>query len=269
MNSSSFFRWLNLLSLDVVLIALAWQEVFARTATVTLRWEERAFLAISIWIVYVIDHWLDAMVDLRSTVVFFSNKAPRHHYVRSHRLLLGSLLVLASFANVWLLWHLGLKLLIAGMGLAVITLSYLVFNSFFLRQGRWLKGREIVISIIFSAGCALVAVVQGDRSWLLLPWIMAFAAVALINCTLIARMERETPISLLAPKMFFSLRSVLYLLLFLVLFAFPFPSMIKALCWSLIGLAFIPMVGGRWGYEVASLAADQVLFFGALLSLLM
>ena len=54
-----------------------------------------------------------------------------------------------------------------------------------------------------------------------------------------------------------------------IVFAFPFPSMIKALCWSLIGLAFIPMVGGRWGYEVASLAADQVLFFGALLSLLM
>ncbi|MEI6416720.1 MAG: hypothetical protein WCO92_03265, partial [Verrucomicrobiota bacterium] len=186
----SFFRWLNLLSLDVVLIALAWQEVFARTATVTLRWEERAFLAISIWIVYVIDHWLDAMVDLRSTAGFFSNKAPRHHYVRSHRLLLGSFLVLASFANVLLLWHLGLRLLIAGMGLAVITLSYLLLNHFFLRRGRWLKGREIVISIIFSLGCAFVALVQGDRPWLLLPWMMAFAAVALINCTLIARMER-------------------------------------------------------------------------------
>lgn len=264
----SFFRWLNLLSLDVVFIALAWQEVFARAAAVTLRWEERAFLAISIWIVYVIDHWFDSMADVGSTAVFFSNKAPRHHYVRSHRFLLGSLLVLASLANVWLLWHLGLRLLIAGTGLAVITLSYLSLNYFFLRRKRWFKGREIVISIIFSTGCALVALVQSDRSWLLLPWIMAFAMVALINCTLIARMERETPVLQLAPKWTFSPRSVLWLSLFLVLFVFSFPSILKALCWSLVGLMLIPAIGRRWGYEVASLAADQVLFFAALLSLL-
>ena len=314
MNSFSFFRWLNLLSLDVVLIALAWQEVFARAAFVTLRWEERTFLAISIWIVYILDHWLDSMADAVSSAGFFSNKAPRHHYVRSHRFVLGSLLVLASLANVWLLWHLGLRLLIAGMGLVVITLSYLVINTFFLRRGRWFKGREIIISIIFSVGCSLVGLVQGDRPWLLLPWIMAFALVALINCTLIARMERidffrnstsdancgvapvlasssinytlsrcapEAPgtsspeaslernlVLPLAPKIFFSPRSVLCLLLFLVLFAFPFSSIIKAFSWSLMGLALIPMIGRRWGYEVASLAADQVLFFGALLSLL-
>lgn len=264
----SFFRWLNLLSLDVVFIALAWQEVFARTVAVTLRWEERAFLAISIWIVYVIDHWLDSMVDVGSSVGFFSNKAPRHHYVRSHRLLLGSLLVLASLANIWLLWNLGLRLLIAGIGLAVITLSYLVLNVFFLQRGCWLKGREIVISIIFSIGCALVALVQGDRPWLLLPWVMAFAVVALINCTLIARMERNVSIVELAPRWIFSSRVILFLFLFLDLFAFPFSTMTRALCWSLAGLSLIPMIGRRWGYEVASLAADQVLFFAALFSLL-
>ena len=209
------------------------------------------------------------MADVGSSRGFFSNKAPRHHYVRSHRLLLGSLLVLASLANVWLLWHLGLKLLIAGIVLTLITLSYLLLNSFFLRRGSWLTGREIIISLIFSVGCALVGLVQGDRPWLLLAWMMAFALVALINCTLIAEMERETPILQLAPKLIFSLRSVLWLILFLLLLVFPFPSMIKALCWSLMGLALIPMIAGRWGYEVASLAADQVLFFGALLSLLM
>lgn len=265
----SFFRWLNLLSLDVVLIALAWQEVFARAANVALRWEERTFLAISIWIVYIIDHWFDSMVDLHSTAGFFSNKAPRHYYVRSHRLLLGSLLVLASLANVWLLWHLGLRLLIAGMGLAVITLGYLALNHFFLRRGRWLKGREIVISLIFSAGCALVALVQSDRPWLLLPWMISFALVALINCTLIARMERSALVLQLAPQWIFSLRPVLWLFLLLALFVFPFPLMVRALCWSLMGLMLIPMMGQRWGYEVASLAADQALFFGALLSLLM
>ncbi|MEI6416403.1 MAG: RsmE family RNA methyltransferase [Verrucomicrobiota bacterium] len=82
-----------------------------------------------------------------------------------------------------------------------------------------------------------------------------------------ASLERNLVLPL-APKIFFSPRSVLWLSLFLILFVFPFPSILKALCWSLVGLMLLPMIGRRWGYEVAALAADQVLFFGALLSLL-
>ena len=264
-----FFRWLNLLSLDVVFIAVTWQEVFARAAHISLQWEERAFLATSIWIVYVMDHWFDAMIDTGSFAGFFSNKAPRHHYVRSHRLLLGGLLVLGSLVNIWLLWHLGFRVLIAAIVLVLITLSYLALNHFFLRQGRWFKGREILISIIFSAGCVLVVLVQSDRPWLLLPSVIGFAVIAFINCTLIARMERAVLISNLAPKLFFSLRSVFGFCLIAVFLSFPFSSIARAACWSLMGLAFIPMIAQRFGYEAASLAADQVLFFGALLSLLM
>jgi hypothetical protein len=264
----SFFRWQNLLSLDVVLIALAWQEVFARTAAVTLRWEERALLAISIWMVYITDHWLDAMMDLRSTAGFFSNKAPRHHYVRSHRWLLGTLLLIASLANGWLLWHLELRLLIAGVVLAVITLSYLMLNHFFLRQECWLKGREILISIIFSIGCALVALVESNRHWVLLLGVMAFSGVAFMNCTLIARMERNVFIFELAPRWTFSLRWVLVSCLWMVFLSFFSPAIVTALCWSLLGLVIVPIIARRFGYEVASLAADQVLFFAALFSLI-
>jgi hypothetical protein len=315
-----FFRWLNLLSLDVVLIALAWQEVFARAAAVTLRWEERALLALSIWMIYIIDHWLDAMTEPSSPVDSFSkqsknlfsrfteaanncvasvlaslsidytlsrsapstpcssspsatlktgsNKAPRHHYVRSHRLLLGLMLVSALMVSCWLLCYLSFYLLIAGMVVAIVTLSYLVANHFFLRRGLWFKGREIVISVIFSLGCALAGLLQAKQPWLLFPWVMAFAVVALINCTLIARMERNVLISALAPQWTFSPRWLCLLSLFLTLLAFFLPSIIGALCCSLLGLSLVPMIGRRFGYEIASLSADQVLFFGALFSFL-
>ncbi len=264
----SFSRWLNLLSFDVVLIALAWQEVFARTATITLRWEERTLLAISIWMVYITDHWLDGIIDLGSTVAFFVNKAPRHYYVRSHRLLLGVLFIIALLANVGLLWRLGLRLLIAGSILALISLVYLVLNHFFLRRKQWLKGREIIISIIFSVGCALVPLVQSHQPWLLLPWVVAFTAIALINCTLIARMERQVSIFELAPRWILSLQWMLGFCFIIIIISFFSPDMIRALCWSFMGLGFIPMIARRFGCEIASLAADQVLFFAALFALI-
>lgn len=263
-----FFRWLNLLSFDVVLIALAWQEVFARTAAVTLKWEERVILAIGIWIVYIIDHWLDSVTETFSTTVFLSNKAPRHQYVRSHRSLLGSLLVLASLVNICLLPHLSKNLIIAGSLLACATTGYLLLNHFFLRRGDWFKGREMIISIIFAIGCSLVAVVKSYQPWGLLLWIIVFAVVAFINCVLIARMERKVSIYELGLRWNFSPRMILGFSLAMMLLSFFSPAIARALCWSALGLATIPIVARRFGYEVASLAADQILFFAALLSLL-
>ncbi len=258
-----FFRWLNLLSLDVVFIALAWQEAFARTAAVTLHWEERLLLATAVWMVYIIDHWLDGTVYASD-----SNNAPRHHYVKTHRFLLSGGLLCALGLVFLLLLHLSWNLILAGILLACITTTYLVINHFFLRSGFWLKGREIIISLIFSIGCALAPLVQSHRSWLLLPWIMAFSIVAWSNCTLIARMERKVSAAGLAPKWMFSLHWVIGLCCLLLFCSFFVPIIGRALCWSFIGLAFIPMTTKYIDYEVASLATDQVLFFGALLALL-
>ena len=61
-----FLRYFNFLSIDAVLIALTWQGVFARTVDVTLTWQERTFLGISVWIVYILDHLLDASRQFKS-----------------------------------------------------------------------------------------------------------------------------------------------------------------------------------------------------------
>lgn len=262
----SFFRGLNLISLDVVLIALAWEEVFARAVHTNLQWEERAVLAISIWMVYVADHWVDIMVDAHD--IDASNKAPRHHFVRSHTLWLGCFFILALLMNVCLLKYLSKNLVIAGIFLACGTAGYLMLNYLFVRRGHWLKGREIIISIVFSIGCGLVAIVQVHQTGLLWLWIMVFSIIAFINCTLIARMERKIPIMRLAPKYFFSPGLVLGFCLITLFSSFFIAPVLKAFCWSLVGLAFVPMTAKRFGYESASLAADQVLFFAALFSLI-
>lgn len=250
----SFFQWLNFLSLDVVLISLAWQEVFARTAGISLKWEERAALALSIWMVYIIDHLADSMLPVSQTITSTYNLncreatyAPRHQFVRSHGILLGGLLFLAVVASIWLLGHLSRELLIAGRMIACGTAVYLALNHWFLRHGRWFKGREVLISLIFSIGCALAPMIQSNRPWLFLPWIAAFAAVAFINCTLIARMERKVNVLALAPRWTFSPQWVLCFCLVMVFLSAPFSVIVRALCWSLGGLVTIPSLAQRFG----------------------
>ncbi len=267
----SFFCRLNILSLDVVFIALVWQEVFARTAHVVLKWEERSVLAVSIWIVYILDHWLDTKApsqNLAATDISFSNKAPRHHYVRNYARAFRVLIILAFSTNICLLPFLSWRLLVGGAVLAFATLVYLLLNYFFLCRHWWLKGREIIISLIFSFGCALAAAARSYRPGLLLPWIIIFAIVAFINCTLIARMERKVSLLELAPPCTFSRQWIFLFFLVALLLSFSSSIIIKALCWSLIGLSTTPLLARRFGYEGASLAADQALFFGALLSLI-
>ena len=257
-------RWLNLLSLDVVLIALAWQELFVRTAVVSLQWEERALLALPVWMIYIIDHWLDATMPLSCRNGSLFQRAPRHSYVGSHPLLLGMLLLLASLAILWLLQQLSPRLLLAGIVVALLTFCYLGINTLLLQHGSWLKGREIVIATIFAVGAALVALVKTDQPWMLLPSIVGFGVVAFINCTTIARLERGS----ILPFPSSLLRILIGGLFLFSLFSFFCSPMVTALCWSVTGLAIIPIIEQRFGGEIASLAADQILFFAALFTLL-
>lgn len=230
--------------------------------------EERAVLALSIWIIYIVDHDLDSLVSISPTINFAVNKAPRHDFVKKHRLLMRGGVLLALLINLFLVVHLARNLVIAGVILGAATAVYLVLNHFFLSRGAWLKGREVMISLIFSIGCALAAFVKSDHLWVMLFGVFAFAIVALLNCTFIARMERCVSFDALGlSPFFFSQRSLsLYAIIFL--FSFFSPVIVKALCWSLIGLALIPILARRYGYEIASLATDHVLFFGALFSLI-
>ena len=56
-----WWRWPNLLILDSPLLALIWQEQFARVAGVSVGWGDRVLLFCCIWLVYWADRALDAV----------------------------------------------------------------------------------------------------------------------------------------------------------------------------------------------------------------
>ena len=92
----------------------------------------------------------------------------------------------------------------------------------------------------------------------------------MINCILIARMERGVSLPSLSQNLIPSPRWLLPLLIVLLFLAsnyYTIPTVAVASFMSLCGLSLIPMIAKRYGYEAASLATDGALFFGALLAL--
>ncbi len=57
-----WWLWPNVLNLDAPVVAVVWQELFARMAGVGFSWPQRALLFVAVWEVYFADRWLDARV---------------------------------------------------------------------------------------------------------------------------------------------------------------------------------------------------------------
>lgn len=179
--------WLNVLSLDAVLVALLWQFVFlSGFCDRTPRWHESFVLASVVWLIYVADRLLDgSRLDLS-----------RPHLVR-HRMH-------HQFAGVWV-WAWVTVVMVASlvvvlwmdaavirMGLFVATLVLAYGAGVHFWPGRstvrhvWAK--EVQVGVIFAAGVSLI-------SWLEAPSIslaLACSVSAMLftaNCWAVAKRE--------------------------------------------------------------------------------
>ena len=252
--------------MDAVCVALLWQEIFARTATLQLRWQERLLLGLSVWIVYLLDHVLDSfcMTPSRST-----NNEPRHHFARRHRSLLISGIFVAIIVDTTTALTLPYSILVAGGLLGTAATFYLGMNTLLMRQGRWLRGREILIALFFSFGCGLIPLLKTEHPFYILGSIFFFALLCTLNCVLIARMERSAPLSLLQllpePIVIIGMISLFFLLSNTYWKVVPIQI---AFSMSLFGLSLIAGIAKRYGYEIASLATDGALLLGAFVALL-
>jgi hypothetical protein len=114
-----------MLSLDGVLVALVWQQVLAQEHSVQVPWYFRCCLALTVWIIYVIDRLLDAQHTPSAQL------SARHAFVHQHRRWLCRLLLpLAALALLWLaLWHLPQTALWQGLIIASVTCCYLAIHS--------------------------------------------------------------------------------------------------------------------------------------------
>ncbi len=277
MNISSI-RWLNFLSLDVIFLALFWQEVLARSTHTYPTLQERTLLGLVVGMIYIFDHLLDARVNKSLPHL---NNAPRHHFIKKHALLFRYILLFATLIALSLLSTISYKLLLSGSLLALLTLLYLGMNTFLLNRGDWFSGREVFIAFIFTVGCGLAPLLhlQGRADKILLAFsLIEFFILAFLNCTLIARLERGVH-----DEQLFKHLTPLPILSFLISLLFLFfahhnidPASMKSITImsigffvSILGLLSLGKIGQHYGDEVASLAADGALIAGGLSSLLL
>lgn len=207
--------WPNVLSLDAVIVAAAWQQLLMRSfCRRSSTWPEIATLAATVWLIYVGDRLLDAArlnVSLPHTL--------RHRFYHSHRhLFLALWATVLVIDTVIAVRYLPSELLRCGLLLAAAVLIYgasvhlspkrPVANTSEASPNRTSMRvpKELQVGILFAIGVSLTTLTQltsdltispGDIVQIGRPMAMlaittcGMAALFGCNCILVANFERD------------------------------------------------------------------------------
>ncbi len=190
-------RLWHLASLDAPNVAVVWALAFAWAGGIRLPAWVPALLALGTWTVYVGDRLLDARAGLTSGAV--ERLRERHFFHWRHRRVLTPLAVVAGTAAS------GMIALFMPMAIrernAVLGAAALAYFSGVHAPGlRWLRllPKELVVGVLFTAGCALPTMTRMRLSGLpdaalggLRAPVTLYAALAGLNCHAIEWWEAE------------------------------------------------------------------------------
>ena len=181
--------WINLLSLDVVTGSLLSGVFAAHVMKVSPGWAYWVVLGSSVWIIYTLDHLVDAMrlkADAHTTRHLFAFK---NSYI-----LVGAVGVLAVLDVFLVLRFLEKKVLIFGLAMGVLALVYFLVLHHGKSRQSILVQKEIIVALVYTAGIWGVPVLYAEplltNSLALL--IVGFFALALMNTLLLAIRDYAT-----------------------------------------------------------------------------
>jgi hypothetical protein len=175
------YRFLNLLSIDIVAGAVAGAAYFAAILNVQVRLYAYVSLALTVWIIYTADHLLDAkkITDVAST--------ERHRLHQRQFASLLVLLIIAVAANSILIFFIRTPVLYGGIVMAGAVSLYLVFHSrlYFLK--------EVAGAVFYCAGLLLPSLIVTDVPLSVLHYTLfvVFFLTALTNLLLFSWFDRE------------------------------------------------------------------------------
>ena len=184
-SRTPWWLWPNLLNLDSPLLAVIWQEQFARIAGVNLNFADRLLLFCCTWLVYCADRVLDvADSDGRA-------ETGRHAIHQKGRpVWLGVSAVILLIALVTAIVRLNTAAWLAGSGVLALTAIHFAATHWLpgLRTRLWPK--EWHVGLVFAAGCALQVWAVQPSTWpsLLLP-VLGFGALCAMSCSHITTWE--------------------------------------------------------------------------------
>jgi hypothetical protein len=176
------YRYINILSLDVAAGAGVGALFFSRIFGVTISPYTLAVLAISVWIIYTVDHLRDAMVIPKPA------STPRHSFhQKNFRILMICVLSLLFVDTVIIYAFVPLRVIIYGSCLGLLVLSYLVFQ----RKCKYLK--EFFVACLYTGGILLPSVALHGWHFTPVSFILTaqFCITALVNLLLFSLIDFE------------------------------------------------------------------------------
>jgi hypothetical protein len=267
---SKALLWLNVLSLDAPLVAVIWQDFFARTFSLKLDLGSRLVLALSIWLAYSADRWLDGWRIPRGASV-----TPRHRFAQDHRVPLAWVWVLVLCGTISFAWFaLPVRLFERGSILVFGVAVYFVLNQL-PKTNRFLRGfKELVIGILFAAGTVIFIAPRPDKASLMFWWACAtWFLLGVLNCYAIAcweldadRAEKQESLITRWPSLASCFKAMAIAISFFAVAPILFHSSMVAarfgcaVAASSIGLAMLDLGNGGLDTDFLRSAADLVLF---------
>lgn len=177
-----WWRWINLLALDAVAVALVWQRVFAEMAGTRVERVEMAALGVAVWAVYGADRLLDSRLPPDEHAF-----QERHRFAaRQARWLIPLTLLLLSLVLWWSLYAMRQSVLFEGVHLAVLVGVYfgiLAFSRWGVTSMTVLLGLTPILAgvllapLLIDAGLAVRGQAGGEVS---VQWWRAAAAALLV-----------------------------------------------------------------------------------------
>jgi hypothetical protein len=177
----SWYRTFNILSIDVSFGAICSALFFASLLEVDIRPAGLACLGLTVWIIYTIDHLMDARR------IGHTASSERHRYHQQHFSTLSSAVVLAVFLDACLLFFMKEKVVLAGFYLAGLVITYLLLNRYLYAL------KEFFVALIFTCGVALPSYAVTTIKLDVIHYVhfITFFFVALLNLLIFSYFDLE------------------------------------------------------------------------------
>lgn len=176
------WRFINIYSIDVALGAVAGCAFFAAIFDVSLLLHAYLSLGLIVWMIYTVDH----LVDARNSTGEPSTE--RHRYHKRHSRLLTLSVIVAGVVVAFEAFYVRKPVLFAGIGLTVLVMGYLVLQAT-LKFAKELAGAMLYTSGILAGPWSILdrPLAQPEMGLIVL-----FGMTAFINLLLFSWFDLET-----------------------------------------------------------------------------
>lgn len=176
-----YYRYLNLLSVDVAVGAAVSALFLTKVFKVEVRPQGYICLGLTVWLIYTLDHLVDAKM-LRGEA-----STKRHRFHQQYFKPIGLMSLLISLTILPLLFLIYTPVLSMGAGLGVLVVVYFIVQ----RKLGFLK--EVLGALLYCIGVMLPVIALSEKSFnsLLSVTTILFFNTALINLVLFSWFDRD------------------------------------------------------------------------------